>query len=176
MNIKFFNRTILKTVDHYIYAVDCKDIGPVLEDRLEAFKLTVEDISLIKGSQALRKNLAFQPEYVTGYGFKNHCGSIIGYLFVMTKGGTLRPYRIRNIDAFIYSVAVFKDHRGNHYAGEMLTYVLNKLHKQGIDKVYLACSKNNAPAIRAYERLGFKIVDSKFFIQILRWAIPYHTL
>ena len=54
---------------------------------------------------------------------------------------------------FIY---VDSDHRGKGYAGMLTNYAINDLFNKGATIVKLDTRTSNAPAIKVYERLGFK--------------------
>ena len=149
----------------------------VLRNRLTAFKITSDNLNLVNASKVVCKEFSLQPEYVSGWGFRDEEGNLVSREFLMRKGGNQRLFKIRNIDSYLFAVKVFEPYRGNEYAGEMITWLFNKIHdEEGINELFLAVLKKNEPALRAYGKLGFEIIDSKFFIRLAKCNIPYYTL
>lgn len=108
--------------------------------------------------------------------FKDQEGTVVGTLSVIYKGGVEVEYKIKNIDAFVFNVKVLENFRGRGYAGEMLLLLMDYLHKKSIDRMFLAVSTNNNSAIRAYKKIGAKIICKMSFVRALRINIPYRTL
>ncbi len=55
------------------------------------------------------------------------------------------------------------DWRGKGVVGEVLTAIIPILQKIGIVDISLAVDLDNTPAFKAYEKLGFKIMDKYLF-------------
>lgn len=176
MQIRLLNKTLLTTYNHYYYMLSFDRLRPVNENRLECFEISDNNLDLIHLSGALKKMLHEQPDCVKGYGFKDFDGNVIGHVFLMKRGGREVLYKIETIDAYLFAVRVFDEFRGRSYAGEMITHLVNKLREEGVESLYLTVKKNNASAIRVYEKLGFDLIGSKFFIRVWKYNVPYISL
>jgi ribosomal-protein-alanine N-acetyltransferase len=64
-------------------------------------------------------------------------------------------------EAEILSVAVDANHRGRGYSHTLLANHLGHLAGFGIRRVFLEVEENNAPAVRLYERAGFRTVGRR---------------
>ena len=102
--------------------------------------------------------------------------NVLGTIGVMYKGANDIEYRIRHIDAYIFSVFIKEEYRHNGYAGIMIKKLGDYLETKGIDDAYLAVSIKNKNAIRAYKKVGFEIVNQKIFLRVLKINVPYHKL
>jgi GNAT superfamily N-acetyltransferase len=69
-----------------------------------------------------------------------------------------------------------KKHKGNGYAGEMITWLADTLYEAGVKELYLTVKKDNHSAIRVYEKLGFKVIGKRFFVRLIKCNIPYLSL
>ena len=60
-----------------------------------------------------------------------------------------------------FSISLFKPYRGHGIGGAMMRQMLGELHEAGYGRASLSVQKEN-PALRLYERLGFRIVGDGF--------------
>ena|SRR5579862_5925998 len=72
-------------------------------------------------------------------------GALIGFLIG----------RAVSNEAEILNLAVRVAERRQGYAGEMVRRLFEKLHRQGISRVFLEVRESNATAIGFYQKLGF---------------------
>lgn len=100
----------------------------------------------------------------------------IGILSVMYKGGNELEYRIRKVDVFIYNLMVVQEYRGMGIAREMIEALGEIMKSKSFNEMYLAVSKDNLSAIKAYNKAGFIIESEKKFIRFIMHNIPYHIL
>ena len=77
-------------------------------------------------------------------------GKFIGYIAMKTKSGEL----------FLSKIYVKLSHRTRGYGKKAMRFVERLAKKKGLGKISLTVNKNNAIAIRAYEKLGFKNLGS----------------
>lgn len=108
--------------------------------------------------------------------FFNENKEYVGTLSIMYKGGHELEYKINTVEAFIYNVYVEEEYRVNGYLSQMIWLIMNELSRKGINSAYLAVSKNNYSAIRAYNKAGFIREKSSMFFRVLRINIPYKCI
>lgn len=176
MKLTIFRRNIFTTYNHCYYELSLSSYNPVETKRLTCIAITDPDISEVHLSKALRKMLKEQPSYVTGYLFQDENSNIVGHVFLMRRGGTEVLYKIRHIDYYLFALRVFEEYRGNGYAGEILTTVIDMLAQKGAERFYLTVKKDNVPARKVYDRLGFKVIGKRFFVRVWKMNIPYYQL
>lgn len=80
---------------------------------------------------------------------------LVGFLF-----HTIEEYQ-KKITAYNGGTGVIPDYRGNNLTYQMYQHVIPKLIKKGVEHCILEVISNNKPAIRSYEKIGFK--KSKFY-------------
>lgn len=70
-------------------------------------------------------------------------------------------WHAENTPAFgeVYVVGLGEDYRGRGLGGPLLSAGLQRMVAKGADKVILYVEADNAPAVKAYERLGFGIAE-----------------
>lgn len=177
-SIRIFGKNVISTFDHHIMSLHYSALNkPRNVLRMECIndhpeKMIDGTYSVETARNVMLKNRGKCDVFV----FYDSEGNTIGTLSVMYKGGNDIEYKIRSIDAFIYNVLTKKEYRGKGYAGEMLFLLSEYLHGKSIEKSYLAVSKNNDSAIRAYKKTGFVTEKDSSFIRILRVNIPYKQL
>ena len=76
--------------------------------------------------------------------------SNIGYCGIKKKESEL----------FLSKLYLHKNMRGKGIGKEVMAFLLKKCQDELLDSIVLTVNKNNASAIRAYEKWGFKVVDS----------------
>lgn len=176
MSIELLGKRILTVYDHYVYRLQYEAMEQTLCERLIPFQVNSSTYEEVQASTAIRRMMAKQPNMIYSWGFRNDDSDVVGHLYLMKRGGNEVLYRIRSVEAYVFAVRVFDDFRGKRYAGEMITWLMNSLHAEGIDEMWLTVKKENYPAIRAYERLGFERVGSSRFIRFLGINIPYRII
>ncbi|MDO5032456.1 mycothiol synthase [Corynebacterium sp.] len=60
----------------------------------------------------------------------------------------------------VYVVGLGSDFRGRGLGAPLLSAGLNRMQSKGAERVILYVEEDNAPAVKAYERLGFQIAES----------------
>ena len=97
----------------------------------------------------------------------------VGCVWVAYKGANEFQYRIRKIDAFGFDFAVNNAYRGQGIVGFMIYELLLTLKNEGINVLYASVRKNNRSALKAYDKTGAVIVESKRFFRVAGIRIPY---
>lgn len=163
---------------HFIMELPLASVEGSLPSGLK-FSLAESSADVIDGTYGraiqlalMRKNGSLCEQYI----MRNEQAAIVGTLSLMYRGGNELEYRIRNIDAFVYNLAVLPEWRGRGYAGAMITSLASVLRPKGIDSIYLAVSEDNAAAIHAYNKVGFETVCKKMFVRTFKLNIPYYAL
>jgi ribosomal protein S18 acetylase RimI-like enzyme len=80
---------------------------------------------------------------------------LVGFLF-----HTIDQYQMKKT-AYNGGTGVIPEYRGNNLTCQMYQHVIPKLIKKGVENCILEVISNNKPAIRSYEKIGFK--KSKFY-------------
>ena len=183
MGIRVLGKNILQRYSHHIMKIEYSEIDQGNLNKalvLDKINMThISDVIVSVGSTVTVTNLK---SLVRRNGIRcevvvlRDSGLPIGIIWVMYRGANDLEYRIRNIDAYIFDVYIKEEYRGRGYAGEMIRLLLEYLHKRGIETAYLAVSRTNNNAIRAYKKAGFSTVRDCMFIRFLRINIPYHAL
>ncbi|MBR5948719.1 MAG: GNAT family N-acetyltransferase [Clostridia bacterium] len=184
MVIKLFGKNIFAVYSHYIMRITASSAARSDDEgnySLKSLNLSEFDSKLLCGSTlgvpALKRLSGSNGENCEGFVLTS-CSSdeTLGTIWLMYRGGNDIEYRIRNIDAYIFDVFVSPSERGKGIAGIMIAKIMNHLKEQGIDSAYLAVSKKNTSAIKAYRKSGFEICSEKAFARVLKVNIPYHKL
>ncbi len=97
----------------------------------------------------------------------------VGCLWLAFKGANEYEYRVRNVDAFGFDFEVREEYRSRGIIGYMIYTTLLELKKEGIFELYISVRKNNKAALKAYNKVGAKIVKTTRWIRIGGKNIPY---
>lgn len=86
-------------------------------------------------------------------------GEVLGYIMCRVEYGfsTLKKFGFAR-KGHIVSVAIMDDHRSKGLGSALVTEASNGMRQRGCTEAYLEVRVSNAPAIRLYQKLGFKIV------------------
>lgn len=86
-------------------------------------------------------------------------GEVLGYIMCRIEYGfsTLKKFGFAR-KGHIVSVAVIDDHRSKGLGSALVIEALNGMRQRGCTEAYLEVRVSNAPAIRLYQKLDFKIV------------------
>ena len=68
------------------------------------------------------------------------------------------------LDAIIDEIYIRKGVRGRGIASEALTALPRALAKAGLRAIHLEVARDNAPALKLYERAGFRARDNYMFM------------
>lgn len=99
-----------------------------------------------------------------GDGKDDHClvalidDKIIGAVWIRTFQGDPKGYGYIDGHTPEMAIALFEEYRNRGIGTEMMKQMIALMEVEGFRQVSLSITKGN-PAIRFYERLGFKIVD-----------------
>lgn len=184
MSLKLFGKNIFQVYTHQIMKIEYETVvGRQKQSTYTLRKIGADSIhEEIESSGTtvtisnLKHLMSVNGSRCEGFAFGGIDTPPIGTIWVMYQGADDLEYRIRNIDAYIFDVYVNSKYRGKGYAGEMLRELMEYLHNKGINTAYLAVSKRNISAIRAYKKTGFTTVADKKFVRFLKINIPYHKL
>ncbi len=166
--IKIFGRQPLFFFHHIVYEYDLQD--KTAESKLACEKI-VNDFARIDigyfSMPMLEKVLRKNPDNSECYMFlSGDRQRIVGFALISYKGAKEIHYRIKNADAFITALGIFRSERGKGYSQELLKCVANICHSKGMKCLRLAVDSDNVTAIRAYEKFGFIKYREKKFIRI----------
>lgn len=133
---------------------------------------TIFPVSIMEGY--LKKHSKF----VDGFLFKKGDQDVVGFVWVMYKGGNESQYRVRHCDALVFDVYVDEKMRGKGLCGFMLSCIIKDLkEKRGVNTIRLSVRKNNYSAINAYIKNGWEIIGARKFVQFFRRKnIPYYSI
>lgn len=185
MKIRIMKRTIITTYNHLYCRLTSESIKQCNTNNLTMYTIQETDYDSLFLSKELRNMLNNQPNYVTGYGYRDVEGNPIGHIFMMKRGGNEVLYKIRRIDNYMFAVRVFEPYRGRGYAQEMIKQLCDVIFqsKKTIAKydemnpdIFFTVKKDNYSALRAYEKIGYEVVGRKRFIRIRKINVPYLTL
>lgn len=174
---KILGKNIISTIDHDIMCLKFSENRT--NGHINMICATNQPELLINGTYSaklLLKILNNNKNLSDSFVFYNDSKNVIGTLSIVYRGGNDIEYKIRNVDAFMISVLVLPEYRGQGYVAEMINMTMDYLHNKGIDEVYLAVSTNNTSAIKAYKKVGFFTVKHTNFVRVLRLNIPYRVL
>ncbi len=86
-------------------------------------------------------------------------------------------YLIRGDEAFIYNVVVTAAWRGKGAGDRLLDYLHHEAERRGKRRVLLEVAATNTPALRLYERHGYKVVRKRRgLLALLRLGVPPRLL
>lgn len=85
-------------------------------------------------------------------------GEILGYVILQKKG--CRPGEASGPEGQVPLIGVSEKARGKGIARSLLNGAFAKFKKWGVEKVNIDTQMSNIPALRAYQGVGFKIIDS----------------
>ena len=124
-------------------------------------------IFLLPDDEVPPREIIFEPEiyvYIDGYG-ENHgdCGVV-----AEQNGKIIGAAWTRIIPAYGHiddntpelAISVLPEHRSAGIGTDMMTRLFDLLRERGYERTSLSVQKNN-PAVRFYERLGYKITSEK---------------
>ncbi len=126
----------------------------------------------------MERYLKEQSQFAEGFLFKDENLNVLGFMWVMYRGGNESQYRVRHCDALVFDVFVDEKMRGKGMCGRMLSYVIRYLKEErGASTIRLGVRKNNVSAIKSYKKNGWKIVGTAKFVQFFRRInIPYYSI
>lgn len=181
MTISIGGKNIINQYHHYIMTLRLDDYVSLECKGYEFRCITLNDIDILKkGDFAIQNMLPYlkqEKQYSTGLlCIEEKTKQPVGYIWVIRRGGNEMVYRIRNVEALISCVCVFKEYRGKNIANRLLGKVVELLRDEGGTEVALGVRTDNKNAIRAYEKAGFKVTDEKNYLRILRKNFPYHVV
>jgi len=133
---------------------------PVLEDFL------YNAIYIPEGEEWPPREIIFEPEiyiYVKDFGLDSDCGVVAEH-----NGKTIGAAWTRIVPAYGHldedtpelAISVLSDYRSQGVGSMLMNHLFELLHERGYKRTSLSVQKNN-PAVRFYERLGYKITDEK---------------
>lgn len=99
-----------------------------------------------------------------GQGKDDHClvalveGTIAGAVWIRTFQGELKGFGCIDEQTPEIAIALFEAYRNQGIGTQMMIQIINLMKAEGYSQVSLSITKGN-PAIRLYERLGFKTID-----------------
>ena len=94
----------------------------------------------------------------------DHClvsfveNKIAGAVWVRTFQGEFRGYGYIDGQTPELAIAIFEEYRNKGIGTQLMNYMIELLQAKGYPQVSLSITKGN-PAVRLYERLGFKVID-----------------
>ena len=129
-------------------------------------RATFADVPLADGAAALNRAfehylvpIAFSAEQLHLHIAYNDVDTSLSPLWYAEDGSVIAAalLGVRGKRGWIGGFGVAPEHRGRGYAGELVEYMLAQARERGLESVTLEVLSENAPAIRVYERAGFRI-------------------
>jgi ribosomal protein S18 acetylase RimI-like enzyme len=136
------------------------DEYPVLEDFL------YHAIFLPPGVEPLPREIVFDPEirvYIKDFGGKDDCGVIAeqdGQIVGAAWTRIIPAYGHVDDQTPELAISVLPDWRGQGIGSKMMKCLFGSLRERGYRQTSLSVQKDN-PAVRFYERLGYKITGER---------------
>lgn len=103
-------------------------------------------------------------------------GRIVGYIWIMEGYMELSQYNYIKIPrnwAYVYSVFVIKEFRGKRIIHAMNGCIIQKLGRKNVKIIITTVAKDNKPAAKAKERIGFKRVSEIIIFKLLGFQYAY---
>lgn len=102
----------------------------------------------------------------------NH--KIAGAVWIRTFRGEIKGCGYIDPQTPEIAIALFREYRNQGIGTELMRQMIRLMKEEGFARASLSITKGN-PAIRLYERLGFKVVDEneEDFIMLLCILVPY---
>lgn len=113
----------------------------------EQGKITVRDLEI-------RRSMSwFRPEQFV---FLEKDGRVVGYAWNKIE----QTHNAQHLDGEIYAIGIDPAYQGNGYGSLLAKWAIASLAQAGCAKVFLYVDGTNSVAIRAYERIGLRIVST----------------
>ena len=133
---------------------------PLLEDFL------YHAIYIPPGEEVPDRKIIFTPEiyvYIKDFGNESDCGAVArkdGKTIGMAWTRIIPAYG--NIDKHTpeLAISILPEYRGQNIGSMLMLHLFDLLSERGYKRTSLSVQKNN-PAVRFYERLGYKVTDEK---------------
>ena len=142
-------------------------IRPILSSEYSVLEdFLYYSIFLPAGAEPLPRDIIFDPKifvYIKDFGGKNDCGVVAeqdGKIVGAAWTRIILAYG--NIDDKTpeLAISVLPNWRGQGIGSKLMKSLFKLLHERGYQQTSLSVQKNN-PAVRFYERLGYKIIGEK---------------
>lgn len=180
MDITICGKRLIHSYHHYIMTLELNRFQHIDCSGYHCREITLDDIEILKkGDFSLPNMIPYlkkEKKYSTGFLFFDASDKPVGYIWVVRRGGNEMIYKVRCVEALISCVCVFKEFRGRNIANIMIGKIVELLRNNGGKEVALGVRTDNAPAIRAYEKAGFKVTGEKRYLRVLRKNIPCHEV
>lgn len=185
LSFEVLGRQVAGLYNHYIYRFDLDSLDMNKSEtgapEITARHINLDCLYLCEHStfavREMRQYLTKQEQFVDGFLFVNSNQELLGYLWVMYRGGNENQYRVRNSEAFLFDIYVSEAHRGKGICGCMLKWMFLFLREKHIKLVRLAVRTNNTSAIKAYEKAGGLREKQSCFVQFFRrFNVPYYKV
>jgi len=150
-----------------------------LRDKAPGYTIRLADEGDLEEVRAI--NLACLPENYPMYFFrdllKNHGKAfyvaespdnvVVGYVMcrIERKPGFFRHFLVKS--GHIVSIAVLREHRKRGLGYALMAYALKSLYEEyGCEETYLEVRVSNKPAIKLYEKLGYRVVkvEARYYL------------
>ncbi len=140
----------------------------MIEDEPFLWEMLYQALYIPKGQSAPPRDVVSLPElacYVRGWGREGDCGFLasdaitkhpIGAVWLRLLVGDRKGYGYVDDGTPELSIAVYPEYRGQGVGTQLLTHLFSS--NCGQSSISLSVSVNN-PALRLYERFGFKVVS-----------------
>lgn len=96
---------------------------------------------------------------VSGYGYRDELGLRVCHQGREIVSGGICWYDSLDSCGELEPIGTVKEHRGKGLAFAVITQLLTNLNKLGAKHAYVRTQKDNEPAVRLYQKLGFHITD-----------------
>jgi len=133
---------------------------PVLEDFL------YNAIYIPEGEEWPPREIIFEPEifvYVKDFGLNTDCGVVAecdGIIIGAAWTRIIPAYGHIDLDTPELAISVLQDERSKGVGTMLMSLLFDLLRERGYKRTSLSVKQNN-PAVRFYERLGYEITEEK---------------
>jgi len=118
------------------------------------------------GEEFPPREIIFEPEiyvYIKGFGKADDCGVVAeldGKIVGAAWTRIIPAYGNIDENTPELAISVLLEYRGHGIGASLMTYLFELLRERGYKRTSLSVQQNN-PAVRFYQRLGYKITDEK---------------
>jgi ribosomal protein S18 acetylase RimI-like enzyme len=162
ITVNAYSYTIITA--HKAKPIRVREITPSDYRALEDF--LYHAIFIPEGEAPPPREIIFEPEiyvYIKDFGAESDCGVVAeadGQIVGAAWARIIPAYGHIDENTPELAISVLPDYRGQSIGTMMMTNLFDLLRKRGYRRTSLSVQQNN-PAVRFYERLGYKITDEK---------------
>ena len=176
-SVKLLGKNLFTYYNHFIMELS-KDTAKFCcaEDNVVSKVMTDEVIDQCTDSEFDNKNMknlkSECPDQFLGVALYID-EKLAGYLCGLKPEYKDRNYHIKNCEFYVKYVYVYEEFRGRRLTSELFRQLFLNY---DITRVVFSVRKNNEIALKAYKRIGAKVIANKKFARVLRLTLPYYKI